>query len=101
MNLVTLTSRALLYFYQYFIVKKKEKEKTNLTLNQKQDTKTRSLPSYNNIADGAQTIMDGCYKEGETMRGFGGSLNHPDKWRVIVDGYKYRINQDWQMRYDC
>ncbi|OJJ59691.1 hypothetical protein ASPSYDRAFT_67795 [Aspergillus sydowii CBS 593.65] len=65
------------------------------------DTKTRSLPSYNNIADGAQTIMDGCYKEGETMRGFGGSLNHPDKWRVIVDGYKYRINQDWQMRYDC
>ncbi|BCS24341.1 uncharacterized protein APUU_40785A [Aspergillus puulaauensis] len=64
-------------------------------------TKTRSLPSYNNIADGAQTIMDGCYKRGESTRGFGGSLDHPDKWRVIVDGYKYRINQDWQMRYNC
>ncbi|OJJ02596.1 hypothetical protein ASPVEDRAFT_888642 [Aspergillus versicolor CBS 583.65] len=63
--------------------------------------KTRSLPSYNNIADGAQTIMDGCYKRGESLRGFGGSLNHPDKWRVIVDGYKYRVNLDWKYRYNC
>ncbi|KAL2843722.1 hypothetical protein BJY01DRAFT_248498 [Aspergillus pseudoustus] len=38
------------------------------------------LPSYDNIADGAQTILDGC----GSMYGIRGTLDHSDHWRVIV-----------------
>ncbi|KAL5332716.1 hypothetical protein BJX70DRAFT_404294 [Aspergillus crustosus] len=46
------------------------------------DLKPRSLPSFNNIADGAQTILDGCNRG--YRRGFGGVLAHPDLWKVVV-----------------
>ncbi|KAL6232180.1 hypothetical protein BDW75DRAFT_243226 [Aspergillus navahoensis] len=43
----------------------------------------RSLPSFENIADGAQAIMDGCW-DGNYKHVFGGELDHTDHWRVIV-----------------
>ncbi|KAL3488226.1 hypothetical protein BJX62DRAFT_212342 [Aspergillus germanicus] len=48
-----------------------------------QDPKrTKVLPSYNNIADGAQVILDNCKR---TQRGVRGKLGHDDLWTVIID----------------
>ncbi|KAL2850243.1 hypothetical protein BJY01DRAFT_245554 [Aspergillus pseudoustus] len=40
----------------------------------------RTLPSWNNIADGAQTILDHCSKKGWIA----GELRHSDKWRTLI-----------------
>ncbi|KAL3456134.1 hypothetical protein BJX64DRAFT_271222 [Aspergillus heterothallicus] len=55
----------------------------------------RSLPSYNNIADGIQVILNECKASEATMieGGISGELDHPDKWRAIVHhtwGCKHR-----------
>ncbi|KAI9368603.1 hypothetical protein BJX61DRAFT_546373 [Aspergillus egyptiacus] len=52
------------------------------------DDKTRSLPSFINISQGARVILNGCSTT--DYFNFAGELDHPDKWRVIVvhDGYK-------------
>ncbi|KAL2869088.1 uncharacterized protein BJX67DRAFT_348770 [Aspergillus lucknowensis] len=47
------------------------------------DTKPRSLPSFNNIADGAQVILSRCCPD-LSCGVFSGELNHPDKWRAVV-----------------
>ncbi|KAL3458198.1 hypothetical protein BJX64DRAFT_292459 [Aspergillus heterothallicus] len=44
------------------------------------ETNEKVLPSWNNIADGAQVITDFCHDSFY----FGGELNHNDKWRVIL-----------------
>ncbi|KAL4779697.1 hypothetical protein BJX76DRAFT_351572 [Aspergillus varians] len=62
---------------------------------------TRSLPSYTNIADGAQVIFNGCKYLDSGNNGFGGILDHPDKWRVIVDGYKTRVGTTYNKKYKC
>ncbi|KAL4917803.1 hypothetical protein BDW62DRAFT_201359 [Aspergillus aurantiobrunneus] len=46
--------------------------------------KPKRLPSFDNIADGAQVILDHCTDNRETVVG---ELNHADKWRVIVRPY--------------
>ncbi|KAL4867895.1 hypothetical protein BDV12DRAFT_197756 [Aspergillus spectabilis] len=46
------------------------------------DNKPRTLPSFNNIADGAQVVLDGC--NNGYRQGFGGVLDHPDLWKVVV-----------------
>ncbi|KAL2827680.1 hypothetical protein BJY01DRAFT_255602 [Aspergillus pseudoustus] len=47
------------------------------------DTKPRSLPSFNNIADGAQVILTYCGHDSSKER-FAGALHHPDLWRAVV-----------------
>ncbi|KAL6230662.1 hypothetical protein BDW75DRAFT_244621 [Aspergillus navahoensis] len=42
----------------------------------------RILPSFDNIADGAQVILDWCQKNWKDV---GGVLDHYDDWRVFVD----------------
>ncbi|KAL4750663.1 hypothetical protein BDW72DRAFT_193734 [Aspergillus terricola var. indicus] len=42
----------------------------------------RVLPSFDNIADGAQVILDWCQKNWKDV---GGVLDHHDGWRVFVD----------------
>ncbi|KAL4772414.1 hypothetical protein BDW60DRAFT_207042 [Aspergillus nidulans var. acristatus] len=42
----------------------------------------RILPSFDNIADGAQVILDWCQKNWNDV---GGVLDHRDGWRVFVD----------------
>ncbi|KAJ0419777.1 hypothetical protein BJY00DRAFT_301978 [Aspergillus carlsbadensis] len=42
---------------------------------------TKVLPSYNNIADGAQVILDNCKSAGDGVRG---QLGHDDRWTVVV-----------------
>ncbi|OJJ53586.1 hypothetical protein ASPSYDRAFT_533281 [Aspergillus sydowii CBS 593.65] len=41
---------------------------------------SKTLPSFNNIADGAQVIRDGCNENGYVK----GWLDHSDRWRAIV-----------------
>ncbi|KAL3463455.1 hypothetical protein BJX64DRAFT_287473 [Aspergillus heterothallicus] len=44
-------------------------------------TRPRPICSFNNIADGLQTILDGC----PAINGdISGQLDHPDGWRVVV-----------------
>ncbi|KAI9776480.1 MAG: hypothetical protein M1816_005253 [Peltula sp. TS41687] len=43
---------------------------------------TKVLPSFNNIADGAQVILNGC--EDKSKSSVSGQLFHSDKWNVIV-----------------
>ncbi|KAL5338590.1 hypothetical protein BJX70DRAFT_398536 [Aspergillus crustosus] len=43
--------------------------------------KTRSLPSFNNIADGAQVILDQCSQKTPE---FDGELSHWDQWTAVV-----------------
>ncbi|KAL4807454.1 hypothetical protein BDV18DRAFT_167982 [Aspergillus unguis] len=45
----------------------------------------RVLPSFNNIADGAQVILNKCKGKLNTV---GGWLGHNDDWRVFVDQAK-------------
>ncbi|KAL3481886.1 hypothetical protein BJX99DRAFT_253011 [Aspergillus californicus] len=40
----------------------------------------RRLPSWDNIADGAQTVLDSCM----TTSGASGMVDHPDNWRALV-----------------
>ncbi|KAL3443774.1 hypothetical protein BJX65DRAFT_284770 [Aspergillus insuetus] len=47
------------------------------------DNKPRSLPSFNNIADGAQVIFRECGHDDVRER-FAGALHHPDLWRAVV-----------------
>ncbi|KAL3456839.1 hypothetical protein BJX64DRAFT_293689 [Aspergillus heterothallicus] len=47
------------------------------------DNKPRSLPSFNNIADGAQVILSKCGHDSSKER-FAGALHHPDLWRAVV-----------------
>ncbi|KAL4805164.1 hypothetical protein BDV18DRAFT_161561 [Aspergillus unguis] len=42
----------------------------------------RVLPSFNNIADGAQVIYNYCQRNYDSV---GGWLGHSDDWRVFVD----------------
>ncbi|KAL4804763.1 hypothetical protein BDV18DRAFT_27401 [Aspergillus unguis] len=42
----------------------------------------RSLPSYNNIADGAQVVRNECFKT--VTEKYKGDLDHRDEWRAIV-----------------
>ncbi|KAL5046496.1 hypothetical protein BDW71DRAFT_207289 [Aspergillus fruticulosus] len=42
----------------------------------------RILPSFDNIADGAQLILDWCQRNWKDV---GGVLDHYDDWRVFVD----------------
>ncbi|KAL4880352.1 hypothetical protein BJY04DRAFT_191654 [Aspergillus karnatakaensis] len=44
------------------------------------DTKHKTLPSWNNVADGAQTIVDHCKEAGKVS----GIHWHDDLWAVIV-----------------
>ncbi|KAL3449387.1 hypothetical protein BJX65DRAFT_305950 [Aspergillus insuetus] len=47
--------------------------------------RSRELPSWINIADGAQAILDACGKSKEYKTGFiEAELNHLDDWRVRV-----------------
>ncbi|GAB1198684.1 hypothetical protein APSETT444_008012 [Aspergillus pseudonomiae] len=46
-----------------------------------QNTFTKVLPSFNNIADGAQLIKNTCLRGGQT---FSGQDFHDDKWNTIV-----------------
>ncbi|KAL4780699.1 hypothetical protein BJX76DRAFT_360612 [Aspergillus varians] len=46
------------------------------------DRNTRALPAYNNVADGAQVVVNGCQRN--DMEQFGGALDHVDLWRVVV-----------------
>ncbi|KAL2801847.1 hypothetical protein BJX63DRAFT_146361 [Aspergillus granulosus] len=43
------------------------------------------LPSFNNIADGAQVIADNCRRGPNRVRG---KLGHRDRWQVIVQHAK-------------
>ncbi|KAI9371572.1 hypothetical protein BJX61DRAFT_543515 [Aspergillus egyptiacus] len=43
----------------------------------------RTLPSFNNIADGAQVIFTWCGKGKHDL--FSGELSHDDKWRAVVE----------------
>lgn len=45
----------------------------------------RVLPSFDNIADGAQVILNWCQADWDDV---GGVLGHPDSWRVFVDKEK-------------
>ncbi|CBF84386.1 hypothetical protein AN9052.2 [Aspergillus nidulans FGSC A4] len=45
----------------------------------------RVLPSFDNIADGAQVILNWCQVDWDNV---GGVLGHPDSWRVFVDKEK-------------
>ncbi|OGM44221.1 hypothetical protein ABOM_007724 [Aspergillus bombycis] len=45
------------------------------------NTFTKVLPSFNNIADGAQLILNTCLQGGQT---FSGQDSHNDKWSTIV-----------------
>ncbi|KAL4919031.1 hypothetical protein BDW62DRAFT_200181 [Aspergillus aurantiobrunneus] len=47
------------------------------------DTKPRTLPSFNNVADGAQAILNRCRGYGDHHK-VSGILGHPDKWTVLV-----------------
>ncbi|CEN60995.1 hypothetical protein ASPCAL07665 [Aspergillus calidoustus] len=47
--------------------------------------RTKVLPSYNNIADGAQVILDNCKR---TQNGVRGKLGHDDLWTVFVQKAK-------------
>ncbi|CEL11800.1 hypothetical protein ASPCAL14896 [Aspergillus calidoustus] len=48
--------------------------------NDNPDNKT--LPSWNNVADGAQVILNICKKK--KKNGIQGELDHNDHWRVLV-----------------
>ncbi|OJJ08162.1 hypothetical protein ASPVEDRAFT_143667 [Aspergillus versicolor CBS 583.65] len=41
---------------------------------------SKTLPSFTNIAEGAQVIIDGCDKKGQVV----GYLDHSDHWRVVL-----------------
>ncbi|KAL4904749.1 hypothetical protein BDW74DRAFT_178326 [Aspergillus multicolor] len=42
---------------------------------------TKRLPSWNNVADGAQLILDNCQRSKDEIQGY---VDHNDKWRVAV-----------------
>ncbi|GAB1205198.1 hypothetical protein APSETT445_003869 [Aspergillus pseudonomiae] len=48
-----------------------------------QNTFTKVLPSFNNIADGAQVILNNCQRGGVKLSG---QDFHSDNWNVIVRG---------------
>ncbi|KAL2815139.1 hypothetical protein BJX63DRAFT_430961 [Aspergillus granulosus] len=52
----------------------------------KQSDESRHLPSYNNIADGIQAIINDCVRISDhtIVGGVSGEVDHPDKWRAIV-----------------
>ncbi|KAL4924954.1 uncharacterized protein BDV17DRAFT_294903 [Aspergillus undulatus] len=48
------------------------------------NSEEKTLPSYNNIAQGATDILNKCADLEHPAKPFGGSLDHPDQWRVVV-----------------
>ncbi|KAB8221394.1 hypothetical protein BDV33DRAFT_202633 [Aspergillus novoparasiticus] len=47
------------------------------------NTFSKTLPSFNNIADGAQVVENHCWRGGNF---FSGKCDHADHWSVIVKG---------------
>ncbi|KAL2868899.1 uncharacterized protein BJX67DRAFT_379834 [Aspergillus lucknowensis] len=47
--------------------------------------KRRSLPSYNNIADAVQVMLNECAPKNGRLSG---QLDHPDHWRAVLHGHK-------------
>jgi hypothetical protein len=47
------------------------------------DSNEKILPSWFNVAEGAQVILDLCTKKNNRVQG---ELNHNDHWRVTVTG---------------